>query len=114
MSAIARPRSRLRTCASPAGSSESGCTYHGPAARRPARTPAASVVAALGAHLQVVVQHDRLTVEDEPEPGIRVELIEHRIDRVDEAAAELFEGAVPLAIPMEVRDEVDVAHTAMT
>ncbi len=61
------------------------------------------------AHLEIVLEHDRLAVEHEAEAGIGVDEVEHRVDRVDEPAAELLERPVPLAVPVEVRDEQDVA-----
>ena len=64
------PSSRLRTCASPDGSSESGCTYHGPMAMRPVTARCGQRVAPLGADLQVVFEHHRLPVEQEVEPGV--------------------------------------------
>ena len=87
---------------------------------RPGREPAGlqsrdELVPAFGPHLEVVLQHDRLPVEHETEARVGREQIEHRVDRVDEPAAEHLERAVPLPVPMEVGDEQELARqTEMT
>jgi len=53
---------------------------------------------------QAIVLEDYLVVH-EPKARVSRNQIEHAVDRVDEAAAKLLEIAIPLAIPVEVRDE---------
>ncbi len=60
--------------------------------------------------LQVVVDDGHLTVEHEvPEPGIGFEQIHRLVHQVDQLHAERLERAVPLAVPVGVRDDVDGA-----
>ena len=65
----------------------------------------------LGPDLEVVLEHDRLAVEMEVlVAGIGVEQIEQPIDERHEPEPELLVGQVPLAVPVRVRDDVDVQH----
>ncbi len=73
------------------------------------------LVAALRAHLEVVLEHDGLAVEHEAEAGIGGDEVEDGVDGVDEPPAEHFERSVPLAVPVEVGDEKDFGrHTETT
>ncbi len=64
--------------------------------------------ARMRAHFEVVVDGDGLPIEHEmAERGIALEQIEHFIDQRDEAHTELFVRAIPLAIPMRVRNDDD-------
>jgi hypothetical protein len=91
---------------------------HVPGARAEltAANPSFERGATFGSDLEVVVEHDCLAVEHEPEAVVRLREFEHGVDRVDEMATEVFERAVPLAIPVEVRNEKDLAlgHTSIT
>ena len=65
----------------------------------------------LGAHVQVVFEHHRLAVEMEREGGVRFQQVEHAVHEVDQPQAELFVCQVPLAVPVRVRDDVNLqAH----
>ena len=70
--------------------------------------------AALGPDRQVVLEHDRLPVEQEAEARILGDEIQHPVDEVHQARAEPLEGAIPLAIPVRVRDENDVHYAENT
>ena len=72
------------------------------------------LVVTVRSHLEVVLEHDRLTVEHETKAGIGREQIEHGVDRVHEPSAEHLERPVPLPIPMEVGDEEDLVRQAET
>ena len=80
------------------------------AARRDRRAKARFL---LWPDLEVVLEHDRLAVEVEVFVSrLVVEQIEQAIDERDQAKPELFAREIPLAIPMRVRDDVDVEHAA--
>jgi hypothetical protein len=65
----------------------------------------------LGANLEVILEHDRLSVEMEILViRILVEQVEQAIDEGDQPHPELLEREVPLAIPMGVRDDVNLQH----
>jgi hypothetical protein len=59
---------------------------------------------ALGSHRQVVVEHDRLTVEEEARSRRR-RIVEQLVDHGDEAMSETARGMVPLAVPVGVGDD---------
>ncbi len=64
---------------------------------------------ALRPHLQVVLEHDCLTVEmEERELRIGCHPIEHPVDEIDQPRAILLEGQIPLAVPVCVGDDVDL------
>jgi hypothetical protein len=67
-------------------------------------------VALAGPHLEVIVEDDRLAVEREAaERGIAVEDLEQAVHEAHEAVAELLVRRVPLAVPMGVRNEKEMA-----
>jgi hypothetical protein len=45
--------------------------------------------------------------------GVGVEPREQLVEQLDEAQAEPLEREVPLAIPMRVRDDVDLPHSVL-
>ena len=112
-----RPRGRGAGCERasrpPAAASRAARTTDPPRADR-ACEAGDELGAALGPDLEVVLEHDGLTVEHEPEPGIGVDEVEYRVDRVDEPAAEDLERSVPLPVPVEVGDEQDLARQTET
>jgi hypothetical protein len=57
--------------------------------------------------LEVVVNRCQLAIEREAQALIRFELIEHFVDDVDERDPEGLERAVPLPVPVGVRNEED-------
>src|SRR5262249_62079137 len=76
--------------------------------RGPARLPEpADSLLRIGADLQVVVDGRELPVEREAEALVALELVEHFVDDVDERHPERLERAVPLPVPVCVRDEED-------
>src|SRR5262245_38589748 len=60
----------------------------------------------------ILEQHD-LAVEHEVQVRIAVEAVEHRIDRVEQPRPVGLERAIPLAVPVKVRDE-EAAHAGET
>ena len=75
--------------------------------QRPSRERRRERRAPLGAHGEVVVEHDALAVEEE-RSGRRVRVIQQLVDERDEALPEASGGVVPLAVPVRVRDDADV------
>jgi hypothetical protein len=67
-----------------------------------APTCADELVATLGTNVQVVLEHDRLPVQEEPPTRILAEQVEDAINRVDESPPETLKRPIPLAIPMRV------------
>src|SRR5439155_6320516 len=67
------------------------------------------VGAASGTDLQVVLEHDRLPVEQEAESGVVGDELEDAVDEIDETRAKGLVRPVPLAVPVRVRDE-DALH----
>ena len=68
----------------------------------------------LGPDLEVVLEHDGLAVEVEVPVGrIGIEQIQQAIDQRHEPEAELLVGQIPLAIPVRVRNDVDVEHRSI-
>ncbi len=66
----------------------------------------------LRAHGQVIIQNDGLAIQHEVfEMGVLLEQVEQAIDQVDEFQAEGLERAVPLTVPVGVRNKMDVAHS---
>jgi hypothetical protein len=64
--------------------------------------------------LEIVLEDDRLAVEVKVlVVRIGVEQIEQPIDERDEPEAELLVREVPLAIPMRVRNDVNVQHLSL-
>ena len=64
-------------------------------------------------HLDVVLEHDGLSVEREGREGaIALERVQDAVDDRTQAQPELLEGQVPLAVPVGVRDdeEAEVGH----
>ena len=105
------PSARLRTSASPLTRNSSGITYHGPIEDAAVLDGAPEPRLLLGPDLEVVLEHDRLAVEMEVRVGrIGVEQIEQPIDQRHEPEAELLVGQIPLAIPVRVRNDVNVDH----
>ena len=96
-----RPASRLRTSASPLGISSSARTYHGPASSRPSRSSCAELGGALGADVEIVVEDDRLPVEQKASRRRR-RIVEQLVDQRDESLPKALERMVPLAIPVRV------------
>ena len=71
---------------------------------------ALDVVEAVGAHLQVVLERDRVAVEHEVlVVGVAVEQVEQHVEEADEAHAERLVREVPLAVPVRVRDDHELA-----
>ena len=72
----------------------------------------------LGPHLEVVVDHDRLAVEQEALVGrVGLEEVEQVVDEVDELDPVGLERRVPLPVPVRVGDDPhlstgDLRHTA--
>ena len=61
-------------------------------------------------HLEVVREHDRLTVEREvSEAGVALEQVEDAVEQVHEANPERLVRQVPLAVPVRVRNEDEMA-----
>ena len=66
----------------------------------------------LRAHLQVVVDHRGLPVEQEPgERRVALEQLEQIVDEVDELHPVGLERGVPLPVPMRVGDDRDISHS---
>ena len=119
--ARARPRprgrcSRLRTCVSPAGNSESGCTYHGPAASRPACESGDELVAPVAAaprgspRARSPARRARSGSPDRP-PSRSSTASTASTSRPRNTSNE----PVPLPVPVEVGDEQELGrHTEMT
>jgi hypothetical protein len=61
--------------------------------------------------LEVVVDGRELAVEREAQSLVPLELVEDVVDNVDERDAEGLERAVPLPVPVRVRDEEDQRAT---
>jgi hypothetical protein len=59
-------------------------------------------------HREVVLDHDRLPVEQERPTRIDREQVEHAVDGVDQPRPERLERPVPLAVPVRVRHQQDV------
>ena len=62
---------------------------------------------ALGADGEVVLEDDRLSVEEKALARGR-RIVEQLVDERDEPLPEALRGVIPLAIPVRVRDDVDV------
>src|SRR5207237_8434341 len=60
---------------------------------------------AFGPHLEVILEHDALPVEQEAF-ALRRRMIEQVVDERDETLAKSNEWVIPLAIPVRVRDDV--------
>ena len=61
-------------------------------------------------HLEVIREHDGLTVEREvTEAGIALEQVEDAVEQVDEANPERLVRQVPLAVPVRVRNQDQMA-----
>src|SRR6516162_5188876 len=84
--------------------------------REPSRGQARDEPVALsGSNLEIVLQDDRLAVEYEAEARVDLDLVEHCVDRVDEVAPECVVRPIPLAVPVEMRDEqYRAGHACMT
>jgi len=67
--------------------------------------------APLGTDFEIVFEHDRLPVEQKVKARISLDELQHAVDHVDEPRTERLECAVPLAIPMRVRND-DALHGA--
>ncbi len=72
------------------------------------------LVATIGPHVEIVLEHDRLPVEHEAKARVDRDEVEHRVDRVDEPSAKRLERSVPLPVPVEVGDEQNVARQTET
>src|SRR5262249_16943164 len=60
----------------------------------------------LGSYLDVVLEHDRLSVERERcERGVALERVQDSVDDRPETQPEELERQVPLAVPVRVRDD---------
>jgi hypothetical protein len=67
----------------------------------------------LRADFEVILEHDGLAVEMKMlERRIAVEQIEQAVDERDQPQPELLVRQIPFAIPVSVRDDVDVDHSA--
>src|SRR5690348_3285730 len=67
----------------------------------------------LRSHLDVVLEHDRLSVEREGgERGVALEGVEDAVDHRPETQTELLEREIPLAVPVRVRHDevVEIRH----
>ena len=62
-------------------------------------------------HLEVVVDHDRLSVEVKRRNRASLDQRNHAIGHRDQPRAHLLEGLIPFAIPMRVNDEVEMIHS---
>ena len=72
---------------------------------------AAEVRLALGPDLEVILEDDGLAVEhEEPVVRIGVHQRDQPVDEPDQLPAELLERPVPLAVPVSVRDDVNLAR----
>ena len=60
-----------------------------------------------GPDLQVIVDHDRLSVHQESEVGIGLGQGEQLVPQLDELGPEALKGGIPLPIPVGVRHDVD-------
>ncbi len=83
-------------------------TIHGPIDSRPAAAKRVQRRRRFGPHLEIVVEHRGLAVEQEAR--VREVAFEHRQQRVEELhepQPERLERRVPLAIPMGVRNDRD-------
>ena len=58
------------------------------------------------AHLEVIVEHDRLAVEVKRWDGAALDQRNHAIGHRDQPRAHLLKRLIPLAIPMRVNDEI--------
>src|SRR5206468_12078041 len=68
-----------------------------------------------GTDLEVVLEHDRLAVEMVVgESRIAVEQLQQVVDQVDEPETELLAGEIPLAIPVGMRNDVNVHQLPLT
>ena len=60
---------------------------------------------AFGSDLEIVLEHDGLTIEEKT-LAVAGRMVEELVDERDETLAESNEWMVPLAIPVRVRDDV--------
>src|SRR5580704_14987542 len=64
----------------------------------------------LRAHLEIVVEHDRLAVEVKRGNRAALNQRNHAIGHRDQPRAHLLERLIPFAIPMRVNDEIQLVH----
>lgn len=64
------------------------------------------------AHLEVVVEHDRLSVEVKRRDCAALDQRNHAINHRDQPRAHLLKRLIPFAIPMRVNNEVELIHNA--
>ena len=60
----------------------------------------------LRAHLEIIVEHDRLAVEVKRRDRAALDQRNHAIGHRDQPRAHLLERLIPFAIPMRVNDEI--------
>ena len=78
----------------------------GPRLESPVSQRGAEDRGAVGAHRQIVFDDDRLTVEQKGFPAR--DAVEQLVDERHESLPEAFRRLVPFAVPVRVRDDVDV------
>ena len=88
-----------------------GSTREPPGGGQPAQA-----LLVLGSHLEIVVDHRHLAVEEEAGVGrVGLHRREQMVDELDQPQAEGLERRVPLPVPVSVRHDVDssaLGHTA--
>ena len=79
---------------------------HVPGSNRDASGPTGLLqrLAAGRPYLKIVLEDDRLSIEQEHEVRVGLDPLEHPIDGIDQTGPESLEGAIPLPIPVRVRD----------
>ena len=112
------PSCRSRTIVSADTMNSSMRTIHGPDLHAPGGDEAGQPCLGLGPHLEVVVDHDRLAVEQEALVGrVGLQEVEQVVDEVDELDPVGLERRVPLPVPVRVGDDPhlltgDLRHAA--
>src|SRR5205085_11834255 len=90
----------------PAGNQLVGEDEPGTGLDPPALERVGKIRHALRPYFEIILQHDRLTVEQKARAARR-RVIEQLVDERDKSLPESFGGMVPLAIPMRVGDDVN-------
>ena len=84
--------------------------YHGPHGQPARRGQGPDPLFGLRPHLEVVVDHGHLAVQQEPGVGgVGLHQGQQRIEQLDQAQPEGLEGLVPLPVPVGVGDDGDTA-----
>ena len=88
-------------------------TIHGPICTRPCGDERGEPGLRVGPHLEVVVEHRGLAVEQEPRVRVVVlEELEQVVEQVHELRAVGLERGVPLPVPVGVGDDAHIDRSA--